>query len=536
MTEKMFSTRFKLRYDTAANWANVESTFIPLAGEVCIYEVKAALVDKKGIVVEPPITLMKVGDGTTTLGALNYTYAKAADVYAWAKENQIVTQKDGTGNVISSLEWDQTLNGGKGGLKYTTASVATSEGMEQVQKDLDVVEKDIADNRAVWAKDTTYTFAKSDKGITITPNEGNATTITFEYLTQDEVEALIPTKTVKGKEAIKVSTANKEAEVSLAIDPGAGNVVLSQTDAGLKAEVDLSAYAKTADVPAIKVNDAGHADTADKVNHALTIGGKTFDGSETVDVTASDLGISGAMHFVGTSTSDPDTGSVTIPGKADYAPVLGDVVLYNDKEFVYSSNGWEELGDESSHALKTVKVEAGTDLVGGGTLEADRTISHAEITRTDETDTAETPVHGGKITVVSSVSTSNTGHVTGVKTKEITLPEDKNTTYAWGFGDDYYTLKFTPSEGDATVINLIASETASIHGTVEKDAIKVDVHTDTNAGITTTPSGVGLKLKENGGLKVDSEGLRISEDIIFVFDGGSATIRTGESSTGADPV
>lgn len=525
MAEKMFSTRFKLRYDTAGNWANIESTFKPLAGEVCIYEVKAALTDEHGVVVVPPVTLMKVGDGTSTLKELNYLYAKAADVYAWAKKEQIDIEAVGDGNVISKVEWDAE----KGGLKYTTASVATSEGMAAIQKD-------IADNRAIWAKDTTYTFVKNGKTLTITSNDGEATPITFEYLTPEEVEDLITLKSITGKEAIKVETTNKAAVAELVIDSNAGNVVLSQSNAGLKAEVNLSAYAKTADVPAIKVNDAGHADTADKVNHALTIGGKTFDGSETVDVTASDLGISGAMHFVGTSTSDPDTGSVTIPGKADYAPALGDVVLYNDKEFVYSSNGWEELGDESSHALKTVKVEAGTDLVGGGTLEADRTISHAEIGRTDVVDTAETPAHGGKITVVSGVSTSNTGHVTGVKTKEITLPEDKNTTYAWGFGDDYYTLKFTPSEGDATVINLIASETASIYGTVEKDAIKVDVHTDTNAGITTTPSGVGLKLKENGGLKVDSEGLRISEDIIFVFDGGSATIRTGESSTGADPV
>ena len=579
MSEKMFSTRFKLRYDTAAKWANVESTFVPLAGEVCIYEVKEA-VTKQGVVVEPPITLMKVGDGTTTLGALNYTYAKAADVYAWAKENQIKIQKEGNGNVLSGIEWDAELNGGKGGLKYTTASVATSEGlaslagrvdtleaeMDQAQTDIDAIEADIAANRGTWAKDTTYTFTKSDKGITITPNEGNATTITFEYLTEAEVEALITLKSVKGKDAVKVNTANKEAEVSLAIDPTAGNVVLTQSDAGLKAEVNLSDYAKTADVPGIKVNEAGladkatladnatMADEAKKVSNALSIGGKTFDGSAAVEVTAQDLGISGAMHFVGTSTTNPDTGTVTING-VEYTPNAGDVVLYGEKEFVYSTNGWEELGDESSHALKTVKVIAGTDLTGGGTLEADMTINHATVTRNDGTDAAETAEHEGKITVVSSVVTSETGHVTAVNTKEITLPEDNDTTYTFEkitTGEGLYAATFAlkDSNGNECGNRIQFNGSSTIDIDVESDTIIIPqvrmsngLDSDDNGvtvkagnGINVDANGVHAKAAANGGVVVDADGIKIDESMIFVFDGGSATIRTGESPTGADPV
>lgn len=66
-------------------------------------------------------------------------------------------------------------------------------------------------------------------------------------------------------------------------------------------------------------------------------------------------GLSGAMHFVGTSTTDPATGTVTIDGEP-YSPASGDVCLYNAKEYVYNGTSWAELGDESSFVLKTTTV------------------------------------------------------------------------------------------------------------------------------------------------------------------------------------
>ena len=66
-------------------------------------------------------------------------------------------------------------------------------------------------------------------------------------------------------------------------------------------------------------------------------------------------GLSGAMHFVGTSTTDPATGTVTIDGEP-YSPASGDVCLYNAKEYVYNGTSWTELGDESSFVLKTTTI------------------------------------------------------------------------------------------------------------------------------------------------------------------------------------
>ena len=79
-------------------------------------------------------------------------------------------------------------------------------------------------------------------------------------------------------------------------------------------------------------------------------------------------GLSGAMHFVGTSTTDPATGTVTIDGEP-YSPASGDVCLYNAKEYVYNGTSWTELGDESSFALKTTTVN-GQPLSANITLDA----------------------------------------------------------------------------------------------------------------------------------------------------------------------
>lgn len=80
-------------------------------------------------------------------------------------------------------------------------------------------------------------------------------------------------------------------------------------------------------------------------------------------------GLSGAMHFVGTSTTDPATGTVTIDGEP-YSPASGDVCLYNAKEYVYNGTSWAELGDESSFVLKTTTVN-GQPLSSNVTLDAE---------------------------------------------------------------------------------------------------------------------------------------------------------------------
>ena len=306
-TEKILNTRIQLKYDSLENWASANTLL--KAGEVAI-----AYLPPKGTGDAPAATseavLMKVGPGN--FNSLPFVSALAADVYGWAKEASLTVNKDGTGNVVSGIEWDATANGGKGGIKFTTAAVATAEGLDELQKDVAALEKDIADNRDAWAKDdnTTYTFAKSDdgKGITITPSEGSANTITFAFLTQAEIEALnylvaadITTGSANGTIAVEgtdVAVKGLQDAAYVTVDSlnatakgYADAVQNSLGDLATKDNITASLVTDFAtEVAKVKVADATHADAAGKVDNALTVkvGGTDviFDGSaaKTADV------------------------------------------------------------------------------------------------------------------------------------------------------------------------------------------------------------------------------------------------------------
>lgn len=255
MAEKILNTRVQLKWDTIEHW-NDAAAVVLKQGEPGFTTITVKQTNANGAIVNVPVTLMKVGDGSSAFSALPWMSALAADVFPWAKEANITIAQEGAGNVISGIAWDATLNGGKGGLKYTTASVATAEGLEALQKEvygensnadnsrIDQIEKQISDNTDAWAANTTYGIGIEGKVITLTPSVGEAQTITVPFLTAEEIAALITT--VSGENAIKVAQTDVDYKVSLALD-NSGNVALSQSEAGLKAEVDIPEYTITKD-------------------------------------------------------------------------------------------------------------------------------------------------------------------------------------------------------------------------------------------------------------------------------------------------
>lgn len=163
-----------------------------------------------------------------------------------------------------------------------------------------------------------------------------------------------------------------------------------------------------------------------KTPNKLTVGSKTFDGSSAVTIAASDLGLSNALHFIGETTTElsdgSNTSSISVGGNTHTA-ASGDVVLYGAKEFVWQGSMWKELGDGSSHALKTVTISAGGGLTGGGDISTNRTISHADTS-------SQESVSAGEREYIKSVTLDGYGHVTGLTTgteQDISGKQDKLT-------------------------------------------------------------------------------------------------------------
>ena len=359
---KYLNTRVQLKYDSYENWSKAENQKDLLAGEIAIAYLGPTHTTTTPDNGTHPV-LFKVGPGK--FNDLPWASALAADVYDWAKQAALfidgtsattTTSGDKTyvGNAYTSAEWDSTLNGGKGGLKLVKGTQFATKAeldaaLEAFGGDLDA----ITDNN------TKYTFEIPASGdhagqLAVTEinyvngtAEGTGETKYYDFVTPEEletilgdyytktevdgliqgVEAKIPTElgvmSVTGKDAIN-ATDTKDVEVSLVLD-NTGNVTLSQGANGLKAEI-----------------------------------------------TAVDLGLSNAMHFIGAFAEAPAS------------PVAGDVYLNtaNHKEYVYdTTSGWVELGDEGSHALKTISITGADGLTGGGTLESNREIKLSEATK-----------------------------------------------------------------------------------------------------------------------------------------------------------
>ena len=142
-------------------------------------------------------------------------------------------------------------------------------------------------------------------------------------------------------------------------------------------------------------------------------------GNIEIDIKASDLGLSSVMKFLGTSTTEitdgATVGQITLSDGTTVTPTLGNVVLYGNKEFVVTSDSkWEELGDEGSHALKSITINGTGALSGGGSLEANRTITHNAGNAANKTSglykfSTDAYSHVNSVTAVSKADITNLG-------------------------------------------------------------------------------------------------------------------------------
>lgn len=146
-------------------------------------------------------------------------------------------------------------------------------------------------------------------------------------------------------------------------------------------------------------------------------------------------GLTGAMHFIGTSSTaitDGGTEAPTISGYSGTAKTSGNVVLYDSSEFVWTGSAWEKLGPEGSYALNSVKVEGTGVLGGGGTLTENRTITHntsgvhSQSTAQSYGPTADVTGSNNTTIKVPQISVDKYGHITSVTERTYT---SVNSTY-----------------------------------------------------------------------------------------------------------
>ena len=406
MATKILQTRVQLKYDTLANWLN--STFIPLSGEVCIATVPTGTTTSG--VVKPPATLAKIGDGTNKFSDLPWLQAVSSDIYEWAKAAEKPTYNaseivdlaeyiagkvqdtNTTYQLIQTTgnEYEYVLQAKElGSTTWTTVSTLT---IPNETSQIEALKKLVGDTavstqitNAINALDATAVTAGTGKVIDSVSQTNGVVSATTRSLVKGDIPTIDQSQVSGLATALKAkqdnltfdgtydATSNKiatETTVTNAIN------ALDKTDTAVAGQV-VSAVSQTngvigvtrralvkADIPTIDQSQvSGLSDSLAAKQDVLGFEGEYNKSSNKVvtksylDTMIADL--NGAMHFEGVVTGT--TFADAVKGTT-YA--AGDVVLYGVDEYVYDGSEWHVLGNENIYALKT---DVATDIAAAKT-------------------------------------------------------------------------------------------------------------------------------------------------------------------------
>lgn len=475
MAEKTIKTRISHKIDTLENWS--KSTIGLKKGELAI----ATTAAKAGNGLTEPVAMIKIGeDGVKTFKDLPWNfYAKASDVYSWAKAEEKPTY---TANDISGL--------------------ADYIG-DQIQ-DMDTVYR-IAEGTTSDGK-TTYKLQSKAKGAA-DKDFADVANSTFEIYTADGINGLIDTKITALDLAGTYEPKGEGAKQAQTVQD-ALNVYKTDNDkavAAVKAIAEAAAVKTDVDTELAKKQDALAFGTAydAETNKVATMS----------DITSATAGLTGAMHFKGTVESDP---TAVAFDKNNYKS--GDVVLFGKKEYVFDGTNFAELGDEGSYVLKTTTVN-------GHALSENIEISKSDIGLGNVDNKSAATI---KTDFTGEIADKNDGFVKG---------GDVHTALA-GKADSTHT--HTASDITDLNVGVTAVATGKTNGTISvtSGGTATDVpvkglgsaaYTESTAYATAAQGAKAdtalqaITTTANGGLKVtDNNQIDIDDAITFVFDCGTA--------------
>ena len=475
MAEKIIKTRISHKIDTLENWKT--STIGLKKGELAIATVAAT----EGSGLTEPVVMIKIGeDGIKTFKDLPWNfYAKASDVYSWAKAS---TKPTYTAEEISGLS------------DYISGEIQDTNTVYRIEKDTSATDKTVykLQSKASAEPDTKFT---------------DVTGSTFEIYTADGINGLIDTKITaldlagtyepKGEGKKQAETVQKALDAYKTENDKAVAVVEATANAAaVKTDVDSALAKKQDNLEFMTAYDA----TSNKV-------------ATKSDIDNATKGLTGAMHFKGTVASDPTGADFD---KKDYKS--GDVVLFDKKEYVFDGKKFVELGDEGSYVLKTTTVN-------GHALSSNITISKGDV-GLDQVDNKSAATIKTEFT--GEIADKNDGFVKGGDV-HTALAGKANSTHthtasditdldvgvtAVATGTKNGTISVT-SGGTATDVPVKGLGSAAYTESTAYATADQGAKADTALQAITTTANGGLKVTGNNKIDID-------DAITFVFDCGTA--------------
>ncbi len=323
----------------------------------------------------------------------------------------------------------------------------------------------------------------------------------------------------------------------------------------------------TAKLPANPVDPntvtSGAALTADKVvlgNGNKTVkastyglGGSNFAATPDGTTLATELGVqnyvagatsalTGAMHFVGETTTELSNGdtTATLAGNGlskitDF--VAGDVVISGTGEFVWNGSQWILLGDEGSYALANNVVNSwqatGDSYITVVPTSATKGAVSATFTHNLVTNGAYSAK--GTSTKVPQITTDAAGHVTLISEQDIAFPVTSVAGKTGAVVLDNF--KVGTKNGEATAVDVVTyngnSDKALYFSSAPASETNVEFSVDANGVVTGTVSAAATP--GNGALKIQGTSGSATATGFTANTGSDATItfaKSGNAITG----
>lgn len=472
MAEKIIKTRISHKNDTLENWK--ASTIGLKKGELAIATVAAT----EGSGLTEPVVMIKIGeDGVKTFKDLPWNfYAKASDVYSWAKAS---TKPTYTATEISGLA------------DYISGEIQDTNTVYRIVKNTSATDKTVykLQSKASADPDTNFADVKDSA---------------FDIYTAEGINGLIDAK---------ITELNLEGTYEA---KGAAKIVQDTLDV-YKTDNDtaVATVKTTADKAAVKTEvEAELAKKQDNLAFGTAYNAETNKVATMSDITSATAGLTGAMHFKGEIKSDPTGADFD---KKNYKS--GDVVLFGKKEYVFDGTKFVELGDEGSYVLKTTTIN-------GHALSDNVEISKADVGLDNVDNKSETTI---KTDFTGEIADKNDGFVKGGdaytalagkadSTHTHTASDITNLDVgitAVAEGKTNGTVSVTKG-GKATEIAVAGLKSAAYTESTAYATADQGTKADTALQAITTTANGGLKVTDNNKIDID-------DTITFVFDCGSAT-------------
>ena len=355
MADHVLETKIQLRYGTYSQWMNSDIILMQGEAAICAFPNNRVIETLSNSRPEntPPAIGIKIGDGTHYFSELPWVQAIAADVYNWAKASY---KPSYTAQEIEGLQsFVENLVGGDVDVNIAPRIYQLTRGTDE---NIDKYYLRYKENNedSPWILDTSNYIDLSDLTAVINwigrnniedyPNLLNRVYVQVQYIL-----SLIQNADVAREHQFVTAVVQENGQVSVerarpTFEDVTGTATVSQGGTGRSSLTEDSVLVGNGTDPVrlIPIADSIAANNYLVPNSVI----KAY-----VDNATS--GITGAMHFIGEA-------SVVITNNSSIDPHIGgylfsqvqpgDVILSEQKEYVWTGNNWRLLGDEGSYAVK----------------------------------------------------------------------------------------------------------------------------------------------------------------------------------------